>query len=182
MVNGILYFSTPDNAWAVDARSGREIWHYAWKTKGGVHIGNRACDCFLPAPIRTEEQLRHPGGRRQTNFSSRSIDPRVQHGRSFTAGEVEVGEIYSARRHVIVRHDRGSDCAHRAQQHRQQRALQCSFHVHKAGHGKSPDRPGHSGRWIRYAARRAHEAGIFPILCYRHTQIGALSVLPYQTY
>src|ERR1035437_6156489 len=24
MVNGILYFSTPDNAWAVDARSGRE--------------------------------------------------------------------------------------------------------------------------------------------------------------
>src|SRR5580700_9635438 len=28
MVNGILYFSTPDNAWAVDARSGREIWHY----------------------------------------------------------------------------------------------------------------------------------------------------------
>ena len=39
MVNGILYFSTPDNAWAVDAHSGREIWHYFWKTKGGIHIG-----------------------------------------------------------------------------------------------------------------------------------------------
>src|ERR1700704_2922784 len=40
-VNGILYFTTPDNAWAVDARDGREIWHYFWKTKGGTHIGNR---------------------------------------------------------------------------------------------------------------------------------------------
>ena len=40
-VNGILYFTTPDNAWAVDARDGREIWHYYWKTKGGNHIGNR---------------------------------------------------------------------------------------------------------------------------------------------
>ena len=40
-VNGILYFSTPDNAWAVDARDGHELWHYFWKTKGGTHIGNR---------------------------------------------------------------------------------------------------------------------------------------------
>src|SRR6185312_2015536 len=40
-VNGILYFTTPDNAWAVDARDGHEIWHYYWKTKGGTHIGNR---------------------------------------------------------------------------------------------------------------------------------------------
>src|SRR5205807_4808755 len=40
-VNGVLYFSTPDNAWAVDARDGRELWHYFWKTKGGTHIGNR---------------------------------------------------------------------------------------------------------------------------------------------
>jgi len=39
-------FSTPDNAWAVDARSGREIWHYAWKTKGGVHIGNRGMGMY----------------------------------------------------------------------------------------------------------------------------------------
>jgi alcohol dehydrogenase (cytochrome c) len=40
-VNGILYFSTPDNAWAVDARDGHQLWHYFWKTKGGTHIGNR---------------------------------------------------------------------------------------------------------------------------------------------
>ena len=46
MVNGILYFSTPDNAWAVDAHSGREIWHYFWKTKGGIHIGNRGVGMY----------------------------------------------------------------------------------------------------------------------------------------
>jgi alcohol dehydrogenase (cytochrome c) len=41
MVNGILYMSAPDNAWAVDARDGTVLWHYFWKTKGGTHIGNR---------------------------------------------------------------------------------------------------------------------------------------------
>ncbi|MEQ1579750.1 MAG: acido-empty-quinoprotein group A [Steroidobacteraceae bacterium] len=40
-VNGILYVSTPDNAWAVDARGGKILWHYHWKTRGGTHIGNR---------------------------------------------------------------------------------------------------------------------------------------------
>jgi alcohol dehydrogenase (cytochrome c) len=40
-VEGILYVSTPDNAWAVDAHDGHEIWHFVWKTRGGTHIGNR---------------------------------------------------------------------------------------------------------------------------------------------
>jgi alcohol dehydrogenase (cytochrome c) len=40
-VDGVLYFTMPDNAWAVDARDGTEMWHYFWKTKGGTHIGNR---------------------------------------------------------------------------------------------------------------------------------------------
>jgi alcohol dehydrogenase (cytochrome c) len=31
-VNGILYVSTPDNAWAIDAIDGRELWHFFWKT------------------------------------------------------------------------------------------------------------------------------------------------------
>lgn len=39
--DGLLYLSTPDNAWAVDARDGAVLWHYVWKTKGGTHIGNR---------------------------------------------------------------------------------------------------------------------------------------------
>jgi len=41
MINGVLYFSLPDHVWALDARTGREIWHYAWKSRGGTHIGNR---------------------------------------------------------------------------------------------------------------------------------------------
>jgi alcohol dehydrogenase (cytochrome c) len=41
MVDGTLYVSAPDNAWAIDARDGRELWHYFWKTKGGTHIANR---------------------------------------------------------------------------------------------------------------------------------------------
>jgi acido-empty-quinoprotein group A len=39
-VNGILYFSVPDNVWAVDARFGRRIWHYERKSEGD-HIGHR---------------------------------------------------------------------------------------------------------------------------------------------
>jgi acido-empty-quinoprotein group A len=39
-VNGILYFSVPDNVWAVDARYGRRIWHYERKSEGD-HIGHR---------------------------------------------------------------------------------------------------------------------------------------------
>jgi alcohol dehydrogenase (cytochrome c) len=40
-IDGVLYLSTPDNAWAVDARSGEVRWHYYWKSRGGTHIGNR---------------------------------------------------------------------------------------------------------------------------------------------
>src|SRR5579871_3006235 len=28
LVDGVLYFTVPDNVWAVDARSGHMIWHY----------------------------------------------------------------------------------------------------------------------------------------------------------
>jgi len=40
-INGVIYFTLPDHVWALDARSGREIWHQAWDSKGGIHIGNR---------------------------------------------------------------------------------------------------------------------------------------------
>src|SRR5262249_44635734 len=36
MVDGTLYVTTPDNVWAMDARDGRELWHYYWKTRGGT--------------------------------------------------------------------------------------------------------------------------------------------------
>ena len=40
-VGGVLYFSSPDHVWAVDARTGKEIWHFIWEGKGGNYIGNR---------------------------------------------------------------------------------------------------------------------------------------------
>ena len=40
-INGVLYVTTPDHVWAIDARTGREIWHYVWQSKGGNHLGNR---------------------------------------------------------------------------------------------------------------------------------------------
>ena len=41
LVDGILYFTVPDNIWAVDARSGHQIWHYHAPTTQGDHIGHR---------------------------------------------------------------------------------------------------------------------------------------------
>ena len=46
IVNGVMYFTLPDHVWAVDARTGREIWRYVWKSKGGIHIGNRGVGIF----------------------------------------------------------------------------------------------------------------------------------------
>ena len=40
LVDGVLYFTVPDNVWAVDARSGHLIWHYNRPSKG-EHIGHR---------------------------------------------------------------------------------------------------------------------------------------------
>jgi alcohol dehydrogenase (cytochrome c) len=46
VVNGVMYFTIPDHAWAIDARTGREIWHFAWNSKGGEHIGNRGAGIY----------------------------------------------------------------------------------------------------------------------------------------
>jgi alcohol dehydrogenase (cytochrome c) len=45
-VNGVLYLSAPDHAWAMDARSGTVLWHFYWKTRGGTHIGNRGMGMY----------------------------------------------------------------------------------------------------------------------------------------
>jgi alcohol dehydrogenase (cytochrome c) len=41
MVDGVLYPTSPDNVWAVDARDGSILWQYYWKTRGGTHTGHR---------------------------------------------------------------------------------------------------------------------------------------------
>lgn len=45
-VGGILYASSPDNAWAIDARTGTVLWHYFWKTKGGTHTANKGLGIY----------------------------------------------------------------------------------------------------------------------------------------
>ena len=61
-VDGTLYLSTPDNAWAMDARSGRELWHYFWKTKGAPTSAAAAWRCGTTTST----------SRRPTTFSCRS--------------------------------------------------------------------------------------------------------------
>ena len=41
LVDGILYFTVPENIWAIDARSGHKIWHYTYPQGPGEHIGHR---------------------------------------------------------------------------------------------------------------------------------------------
>ena len=41
LVDGVLYFTVPDNVWAIDARSGHMLWHYTYPPNKGDHIGQR---------------------------------------------------------------------------------------------------------------------------------------------
>ena len=46
MVNGVLYFTIPDHVWAIDARTGEEIWRYDWVDQGGHLVGNRGVGMY----------------------------------------------------------------------------------------------------------------------------------------
>ncbi|HTD53796.1 MAG TPA: PQQ-binding-like beta-propeller repeat protein, partial [Silvibacterium sp.] len=46
LVDGVLYFTVPENVWAVDARSGHQIWHYTAPPTQGDHIGNRGVGMY----------------------------------------------------------------------------------------------------------------------------------------
>jgi alcohol dehydrogenase (cytochrome c) len=41
VVSGIMYVATPDNLWAIDARTSRQVWHYTYPANQGFHIGHR---------------------------------------------------------------------------------------------------------------------------------------------
>ncbi len=41
VANGILFLTAPDNLWAIDARTGRQLWRYTYPTNTGFHIGHR---------------------------------------------------------------------------------------------------------------------------------------------
>ena len=41
VTDGMIYASSPDNVWAIDARDGTVHWHYYWKTRGGTSLQTR---------------------------------------------------------------------------------------------------------------------------------------------
>ena len=41
LADGVIYLTMPDNLWALDARSGRQIWAYRYPQNDGFHIGHR---------------------------------------------------------------------------------------------------------------------------------------------
>src|SRR2546425_750989 len=49
LVNGVVYVTTPDNVWALDARSGRQLWRYTYPTNEGFHIGHRGVAVYKDA-------------------------------------------------------------------------------------------------------------------------------------
>ena len=44
-VNGILYFSVPDHVWAMDATTGRQVWHFSRPSQGD-HLGSRGVGMY----------------------------------------------------------------------------------------------------------------------------------------
>lgn len=46
LFDGVLYFTVPENIWAVDARSGHMLWHYHKATALGLHIGHRGVGMY----------------------------------------------------------------------------------------------------------------------------------------
>jgi alcohol dehydrogenase (cytochrome c) len=46
VANGVVYVTTPDNLWAVDARNGRQLWRYSYPMNDGFHIGHRGAAVY----------------------------------------------------------------------------------------------------------------------------------------
>ena len=46
LANGILYVTTPDNLWAIDARTAKELWHYTHPRNNAFHIGHRGAAIY----------------------------------------------------------------------------------------------------------------------------------------
>jgi len=46
LVNGVIYVTAPDNIWALDARSARQLWRYTYPANQGFHIGHRGAAVY----------------------------------------------------------------------------------------------------------------------------------------
>jgi alcohol dehydrogenase (cytochrome c) len=46
LLDGVLYITTPDNIWAIDARTAKQLWHYAYRPNNAFHIGHRGAAVY----------------------------------------------------------------------------------------------------------------------------------------
>jgi len=46
LAHGVLYVTTPDNLWAIEARTGMELWHYRSAANNAFHIGHRGAAVY----------------------------------------------------------------------------------------------------------------------------------------
>src|ERR1051326_2444608 len=46
LVDGVIYLTTPDNLWAIDVRTARQLWHYAYPMNDAFHIGHRGAAVY----------------------------------------------------------------------------------------------------------------------------------------
>jgi len=46
VANGIVYLTAPDNLWAIDVRTGRQLWRYSYPMNEGFHIGHRGAAVY----------------------------------------------------------------------------------------------------------------------------------------
>ena len=44
--NGIIYITEPDNLWAIDAHTGKELWHHVHTKNNAFHIGHRGAAIY----------------------------------------------------------------------------------------------------------------------------------------
>jgi hypothetical protein len=89
LVNGVIYVTTPDNIWALDARTARQLWRYTYPAIEGFHIGHRGAAIYkdfvyLTTPMRTSSRsTRRPArsvGRRDRRREARLlVDQRAAH-------------------------------------------------------------------------------------------------------
>ena len=43
---GVIYITAPDNLWAIDARTGKELWHHQHTKNNAFHIGHRGAAIY----------------------------------------------------------------------------------------------------------------------------------------
>src|SRR6476469_8994902 len=46
VADGVIYLTAPDNIWAIDARTAKELWHYQHPKNNAFHIGHRGAAIY----------------------------------------------------------------------------------------------------------------------------------------